>query len=105
LEPVIFGVRAKKLASAVGAVALMFRVPSADPPFTVTLVPEPTEQVGHEKVIVLPEGVPTMGEVTAKLMIPELGVTGLEAKSIPEIPASAVNAVHVPLWHHVSLPS
>jgi hypothetical protein len=30
-----------------------FAVPKGDPPFTVTLLPDPTEQVGHEMVPLL----------------------------------------------------
>jgi hypothetical protein len=56
----------------------MFRLPREDPPFTITVVPPPViPHVGQEKVIVFPEGVPTMGDVALKLYTPAVGTTGV----------------------------
>jgi hypothetical protein len=62
-DPLIFGVSARKLVSATGAVALIFKLPKLDPPFTETFVPpEDVPQVGHENATPVAVGVATIGE-------------------------------------------
>jgi hypothetical protein len=61
-DPLIFGVSARKLVSAIGAVALMFRLPRLDPPFTETFVPpEELPQVGQENATPAVVRVATIG--------------------------------------------
>jgi hypothetical protein len=61
-DPLIFGVSARKLVSAIGAVALIFKLPKLDPPFTETFVPpEDVPQVGHENATPAVVGVATIG--------------------------------------------
>ena len=68
LAPEIFGVRARKLASATGAVALMFNDARDDPPLTDVAVPPVLEpQVGQESAVPSVEGVATIGEVPVTL--------------------------------------
>ena len=84
LAPLLLGVSARKLVSAVGVRALRFRLARGLPPFRLTEVP-PLElpQEGQEKLKVFPEGVRTIGPVAVKLNTPAAGVTGVPFASRP----------------------
>jgi hypothetical protein len=87
-EVAIFGVSARKLESAEGVVALIFSEPSAEPPFTVVLVPLPTLQVGQETTTA-----PTVGLTT----IGELPVTPVTAPAVPGQGRTPADTVQVEL--------
>ena len=61
-DPLIFGVSARKLVSATGAMELIFKLPRLDPPFTETFVPpDEVPQVGHDNDTPVVEEVATIG--------------------------------------------